>query len=330
VPLTRPGEPTDPAAVDPAIDPAIDPTIDPTIWALRRAIAKTATRIERRAAAVQGDLAQADEAEAAAERARLFVAEAARAARGTRVLAVTDWSTGEARSIEMPLDPAKSAKEQLDAVFRRARRMKDGRAVARKRLEQARSTLQTLATIASELEVAAAADVPALQARAIAAAPRDFKPIAPAAAGTAPRRRAMQEPAPPYRLFTGADGSTILVGRGAAHNDELTLHVARPRDLWLHTKSVPGAHVIVRLAKGATPTSETLVDAAHLAAHFSDARDETVVEIQYVQRRYVRKPRGSAPGAVVVDREKVIVLRKQEAVLRRLLDGERPAQGVKV
>jgi predicted ribosome quality control (RQC) complex YloA/Tae2 family protein len=313
-PLGRPGEP---------IDPAID--------ALRRSIAKAATRIERRAAAVQGDLTQADQAEAAAERARLFLAEAARAARGTRVLAVIDWSTGEARSIEMPLDPAKSAKEQLGAVFRRARRMKEGRAVARKRLDQARSTLHALAAIASELEVAgAAADVPALQARAIAAAPRDFKPVAPATAGTAPRRRAKQEPAPPYRLFMGADGSTILVGRGAAHNDELTLHVARPRDLWLHAKGMPGAHVIVRLAKGATCTSETLVDAAHLAAHFSDARDETIVEIQYVQRRYVRKPRGSAPGAVVVDREKVIVLRKQDAVLRRLLDGERPAKGVKV
>jgi len=317
-PLARPGEPTDPA-------------VEPAIAALRRAIAKAATRIERRAAAVQGDLAQADQAEAAAERARLFVAEAARAARGARVLVVLDWSTGEARSIEMPLDPAKSAKEQLDAVFRRARRMKEGRAVAHKRLDQARSTLQTLAAIAAELEVAgAAADVPALQGRAVAAAPRDFKPVAAATAGTAPRRRAKQEPAPPYRLFTSADGATILVGRGAAHNDELTLHVARPRDLWLHAKGMPGAHVVVRLAKGASCTSETLVDAAHLAGHFSDARDETLVEIQYVQRRYVRKPRGSAPGTVVVDREKVIVLRKQDAVMRRLLEGERPAQGAKV
>jgi len=320
----RPAPPTHPVRPDEPIDPAAD--------ALRRAIAKAATRIERRAAAVEGDLAQADQAEAAAERARLFVAEAARAARGARVLAVIDWSTGEAQSIEMPLDPAKSAKEQLGAVFRRARRMKEGRAVAHKRLDQARTTLQALAAIASELQVAgAAADVPALQARAIATAPRDFKPVAPAAAaGTAPRRRAKQESAPPYRLFTGADGSTILVGRGAAHNDELTLHVARPRDLWLHAKGQAGAHVIVRLAKGATCTSETLVDAAHLAAHFSDVRDETIVEVQYVQRRHVRKPRGSAPGAVVVDREKVIVLRKQKSVLSRLLEGERPAQGAKV
>jgi predicted ribosome quality control (RQC) complex YloA/Tae2 family protein len=298
------------------------------IEALRRAIAKAVTRIERRAAAVQGDLAQADQAEAAAARARLFVAEASRAARGAKRLVALDWSTGDARAIELPLDPARSAKDQLDAVFRRARRTKEGRPVALGRLEQAREMLEALRAIASELAATGEeADVAALDARATAAAPRDFKPLAPATAGTAPKRRATQEPLPPYRLFTSVDGLRILVGRGAAHNDELTLHVAKPWDLWLHAKGHAGAHVIVRLARGRTCTSEALVDAAHLAAHFSDARGERVVEIQYVPRRHVRKPRGSAPGAVVVDREKLIVLRWQEAIVRRLLDEERTAAG---
>jgi predicted ribosome quality control (RQC) complex YloA/Tae2 family protein len=65
-----------------------------------------------------------------------------------------------------------------------------------------------------------------------------------------------------------------------------------------------------------------LVQAAHLAAHFSEARSERIVEVTYAPRRFVRKPRGSAPGAVVVDREKVLVLRKQDALLRGLLDSE--------
>ena len=114
----------------------------------------------------------------------------------------------------------------------------------------------------------------------------------------------------------------ILVGRGAAHNDALTFHVARPHDLWLHARGHAGAHVIVRLAKGASCPAEVLVDAAHLAAHFSDARDERVVEVCYAARRRVRKPRGAAPGLVLVDDEKVIVLRKDDATIRRLLDGE--------
>jgi predicted ribosome quality control (RQC) complex YloA/Tae2 family protein len=92
--------------------------------------------------------------------------------------------------------------------------------------------------------------------------------------------------------------------------------------LWLHAKGWTGAHVVVPLRKGASCPPEALVEAAHLAAHFSDARSETVVEVAYTPRRYVRKPRGSAPGAVVVDREKVIVLRKSEDVLKDLLARE--------
>jgi predicted ribosome quality control (RQC) complex YloA/Tae2 family protein len=116
-----------------------------------------------------------------------------------------------------------------------------------------------------------------------------------------------------------------LVGRGAAHNDQLTLHVARPRDLWLHAREWSGAHVVVPLGRGESCPPEVLVDAAHLAAHFSDfsgAREEAVVEITYGLRKHVRKPRGSAPGAVVLDREKVLVLRRQDTVTERLLAAE--------
>jgi predicted ribosome quality control (RQC) complex YloA/Tae2 family protein len=80
--------------------------------------------------------------------------------------------------------------------------------------------------------------------------------------------------------------------------------------------------VVVSLDRGAGCPSDVLIDAAHLAAHFSDARDEDLVEVEYTSRRYVRKPRGSEPGLVVVTREKVLVLRRSEIVLRRLLDRE--------
>jgi predicted ribosome quality control (RQC) complex YloA/Tae2 family protein len=65
-----------------------------------------------------------------------------------------------------------------------------------------------------------------------------------------------------------------------------------------------------------------LVEAAHLAAHFSEARDESQVEITYVQRRHVRKPRGSPPGLVVVARDKTLVLRRSQQLIARLLERE--------
>jgi predicted ribosome quality control (RQC) complex YloA/Tae2 family protein len=112
------------------------------------------------------------------------------------------------------------------------------------------------------------------------------------------------------------------VGKGAADNDTLTLRIAKPNDLWLHAKDRTGAHVLVPLEKNHTCPAEDLVDAAHLAAHFSDAREETAVDVQYTPKRYLRKPKGSAVGAVVVDREKVLALRFDAALLKQLLERE--------
>ncbi len=293
--------------------------------ALARAVARAITKVERRADAVRGDLARIGKAEETAASAQLFVAEAARVPRGARTMSVVDWSSGEAKTIEMALDPARSAREQLDAVFKRARRLKDGGRIGRARLADAEATLERLRTIAAE--IGGAVDLVALDAmaeRARRAAPRDFRATTAPSTETGARRGAKgaQPALPPYRTFRGARGAKILVGRGAAHNDELTLHVAKPHDLWLHARGHAGAHVVVPLPKGASCPPDLLADAAHLAAHFSRAKDETAVEIAYVPRRYVRKPRGSAAGLVVIEREKVFVLRREEDRLRVLLESE--------
>ena len=130
-----------------------------------------------------------------------------------------------------------------------------------------------------------------------------------------------QERKPAYRTFRTPRG-TILVGRGAARNDELTFHVAKPYHLWLHARGFPGAHVVVQLRRDQACPPELLVDAAHLAAHFSDARGERTVEVTYVPRKFVRKTKGGAPGAVIVEREKVMSLRFDDAHLARLLASE--------
>jgi predicted ribosome quality control (RQC) complex YloA/Tae2 family protein len=222
----------------------------------------------------------------------------------------------------MKLDPAKPPRAQLDAMFQRARRLKEGARIGRERLAEAEAARASLAAIALELTAEVPEDLTPLEARARAAAPRDFKLTAPQDPSKRGSRSAQQAPLPPYRTFTSASGVRIMVGKGAEKNDELTFHVARPHDLWLHVKNRTGAHVIVPLARGRTCPGDVLVEAAHLAAHFSEARDEDLVEVQYARKRHLRKPRGAAPGLVVVDKEKVIVLRRQEALLKAVLGRE--------
>ena len=87
----------------------------------------------------------------------------------------------------------------------------------------------------------------------------------------------------------------------------------------MHVRGRTGSHVVVRMAKGKSPPPQTLVDAATLAAYFSDARGEPCVEVSWCERRFVRKPKGAAAGAVTLSHEKTIVLRWEQSRLERLL-----------
>jgi hypothetical protein len=301
---------------------AADEAVDVRRAEIARALDKARQRIERRAEAVRGDLAKIAQADRIASQAQWLVAEAARAPRGAKKLVVTDWSSGEPVPTEIPLDPAKGAREQVEAMFKRAKRLRLGARIAEERRAQAERQLETVAKAARRVEAAAslgAIDEAARDAKRTA--PRDV--LLPGAGGPASPEKRNQDGSrrTPFRTFHARSGRVVFVGKGAADNDALT-HRARPHDLWLHAKDRSGAHVIVPLDKGRTCPGDDLVDAAHLAAHFSDARDEKVVDVQYAPKRHLRKPKGSPPGFVVVEREKVLVLRVDAALLRTLLERE--------
>lgn len=277
---------------------------------LTRAIA----RLSRRAENILGDLDKLAAQDQRAALAPLFLAEAARAPRGQTELTATDWTSGEAVTVRFTLDPAKSAQEQLEALFRRAKRAKAGRAIAERRWEDAAARIDALQALVALVHSARTdEDLLTLVQQAKTAAPKDFSDAVPT------RARDPQARAAPYREYASLHGEPIYVGRGGEHNDALTFGVARPHDLWLHTKDWPGAHVVVPLPKNKTAPQHLLLDAAELSAHFSEAAGETVVAVQIAERRHLRKPRGSPKGFVVVGREKVLELRPEAARLARLL-----------
>jgi hypothetical protein len=280
--------------------------------ALVSAIARTRKKLERRVEALAEDLAKIEGADEHARLGALLIANAYAIPRGAREARLDDWTSGERVEVCVPLDPAKSAKEQAEALFHKSKRLKRGRVIAEARRAEALRTVTALEVL--EREALGAIDARALE---IARGRAKGAGVAGARVQLAPKRKG---PAPrvPYTTYLSGE-RRIFVGRGAADNDALTTKIARPNDLWLHAKSIHGAHVVVPLAKGESVPSELLVDAAHLAAHFSDARGEKVVEVQHTPRRYVRKPKGSAPGAVVLDRETVIVLRLELGRVERLL-----------
>lgn len=101
--------------------------------------------------------------------------------------------------------------------------------------------------------------------------------------------------------FVSSDGYTILVGRNNKQNDELTIRTAYSTDMWLHTKAIPGSHVIIRTNGTGEVPDNTLVEAATIAAYFSKAQKATGVGVDYTLIKNIRKPNGSKPGFVIYE-----------------------------
>lgn len=98
--------------------------------------------------------------------------------------------------------------------------------------------------------------------------------------------------------FRSSDGFDIYVGKNNFQNEELTFKVASGSDWWFHAKGMPGSHVIVK-ANGQELPDRCFEEAASLAAYYSKGRDQDKVEIDYLQRRNVKKVNGAPPGFVI-------------------------------
>ncbi|MBR9975087.1 MAG: DUF814 domain-containing protein [Bacteroidetes bacterium] len=112
----------------------------------------------------------------------------------------------------------------------------------------------------------------------------------------------------PFRRFVVAGGFEVWAGKNSANNDLLTVRHSRPNDLWFHARGVGGSHVVIKVGSApGEPSKEAIRQAAAIAAYYSKHRNAKHVPVAYTEKKYVRKPKGAAPGSVMVDREKVIM-----------------------
>jgi len=265
---------------------------------LARRARKEIARLTRAATAAEEDLDRAEAAAADRHRGELLKSVLGRVPRGAAEIAVPDWSE-EGRPTVVPLDPALDAVGNMERFFKRYRRFARAIPDIEQRLldaleakERAEALHQAIAALGGALEAGARPAEVLAQADALG-------PLLPRSrAQAAAKGRGPAGPALPYRAFTGSDGASILVGKGARANDELTFRVARGNDVWLHARDASGAHVILRRAGAGPPPHEALLDAAHLAAWNSQARDEAVIDVMWTERKHVRKLKGGAPGQV--------------------------------
>lgn len=105
------------------------------------------------------------------------------------------------------------------------------------------------------------------------------------------------------------DSYKILVGRNSKNNDLLTLKYAKKDDLWLHAKDVSGSHVIIKHQSGKTVPHYIIEYAASIAAYYSKRKTDSLCPVSVTPKKFVRKVKGSPPGAVIVEKEKVVLVK---------------------
>lgn len=114
----------------------------------------------------------------------------------------------------------------------------------------------------------------------------------------------------PYKRFY-IDSFEIRVGKSAQHNDAL-LRISHKEDIWLHARGVAGSHVIIPMQRSASmPARAVLESAAEIAAFFSKGKGSSLLPVIFTKKKFVRKPKGAAPGAVRVDKEEVLLVEPQ-------------------
>ena len=117
--------------------------------------------------------------------------------------------------------------------------------------------------------------------------------------------------------YRSSDGFTILVGRNNCQNDKLSLKFAEKTDIWLHTQSITGSHVII-VTDGVTPPDRTLEEASIIASVNSKGRDSNLVPVDYCLAKYVKKPSGAKPGKVIFTNYKTVFVKPDSEIEKSL------------
>jgi len=200
-------------------------------------------------------------------------------------------------SVTIPLNASLSAVENAQALFRRYRKARAAAQGVPDRIRAVQLELDYLRQLRTDALIAE--DRPALdqvntELSVLGGVPQK---------GRGPKRPAQREP----RRLEAPDGMQILVGRNSRENDMVTFRLSSPNDLWLHAHGVPGSHVIVR-SGGSAISDETLLLAARLAARYSEARSERRVQVDYAERRHVRRLKRAGPGMVTYTHEQSLVV----------------------
>lgn len=205
---------------------------------------------------------------------------------GAKTLEAFNYYTNE--MIQIPLDPMLSPQENAKKYFDKYNKQKRTYEALSSLIQETSDDIRYLESVRTALDIARSEeDLAEIKEELIAAGymKRKF---------TKKKQRIKNKPL----HYISSDGYDMYVGKNNFQNEELTFHFANGNDWWFHAKQAPGSHVIVK-TKGEELPDSTFEEAGRLAAYYSSMRNADKIEIDYVEKKHVKKPSGGKPGFVV-------------------------------
>ena len=264
-------------------------------------------KLERKKFAIEKDMSRADKSSGMRALAQLLLARADSLKDIRAKTEIIDFDGSSKVEVDLTRN---TAAELANSLFRKAKRFERGRAAGQERL---RTVMADIDKVEIDLAVLNGPEITDTEVQNLIA--RYEKSTSNT---THTPTNKMEQMRKPFFEYRGHADSVILVGRSGKDNDTLLRTYTRPSDLWFHVRGSAGSHVILKRHRSQVVSEQALLDAATLAAHYSPQRHEQSVEVDYCERRYVRKPKGAAPGLVLVTRTKTLAFRIEQGRLDRI------------
>ncbi|MBB6022702.1 putative ribosome quality control (RQC) complex YloA/Tae2 family protein [Paenibacillus sp. JGP012] len=253
------------------------------------------------------DLLEADDADKYRLWGELLFASLHLVNKGDKSVELVNFYDEEQRSITIQLDPLLTPSDNAQRYFKRYNKYKNSLAVIHEQLGKTKDEIAYLDNLLQQLSIASMNDIEEIRDELVQQGylrDRNKK-----------GKKKKKNDRPTVHQFTSSEGIDILVGKNNLQNEYVTNRLASANDTWLHTKDIPGSHVVIR----STDFGEaTLEEAAQLAAYFSQAKESSSVPVDYTYIRHVRKPSGAKPGFVIYDHQKTLFVTPNDELIKSL------------
>lgn len=217
--------------------------------------------------------------------------------KGDKSVELLNYYSEEEEYLKIELDENKTPSENIQFYFKKYNKLKKAEESALEQLEINEDELKYLNSVSSSIQAADNyEDIDGVKNELIETGYVRFR--------RNPKDKKKQKMSKPYH-YVSSDGIDIYVGKNNIQNDYLTLKFADKYDTWLHTKDIPGSHVIV---KSSDVPDKTLEEAANLAVFYSKGKGGNKIPVDYTLVKNVKKPSGSKPGMVIYSTNKTVYM----------------------